>query len=239
MRAPHDPPPHPAEYSPEVLAAFEPWVAGERHVHDPFGGRGVRLGRLCDRFGVTFTATDIESYDEPDPRVVFGDAADRSSYPLLDDSIIATSPPYLNGISSDYKDGPTARTNRRGRLSYGISLGRALHPRNLARRVIGGINRNADGDFEAFWAEFATIVDCWGGRVLLNIDNTMCDRSTALLEERGYRIVDVERCFTKRNRQFANGDSRPLYEVVLVATRDATWTRRQHVEQLDLFGADP
>ena len=65
-------PPHPAEFSPEVIDVLAELIRPGEHVHDPYGGRGLRLGALCDRLGATFTATDIEDWPGADSRVVAG-----------------------------------------------------------------------------------------------------------------------------------------------------------------------
>jgi hypothetical protein len=42
---------HPAEFSPEVIEALRDRISPSDRIHDPFAGRGVRLGKLCDEVG--------------------------------------------------------------------------------------------------------------------------------------------------------------------------------------------
>ena len=74
-------PPHPAEFSPEVIDVLAELIRPGEHVHDPYGGRGLRLGALCDRLGAIFTATDIEEWPGSDPRVALGNAEDAADLP--------------------------------------------------------------------------------------------------------------------------------------------------------------
>src|SRR5262245_3375442 len=110
------PPPHPSEFSPEVLDVVRPILEqyAPARVHDPYAGRGSRLAKLCDALGITFTGSDIESYEGADARVIVGDAADVETYPREPFAIV-TSPVYFgNRISSDYVGGPTPTTKRNG-----------------------------------------------------------------------------------------------------------------------------
>jgi hypothetical protein len=124
--------PNPCRYPAEVLTILADFIWPFTDIHDPFAGDGGRLGALCDRRRTTFTGTDIEVWPGHDPRVVQADAADPASYPAGSFTII-TSPVYLNKRCADYRNGPTPRTKTEGRRDYGIALGRALHPDNLAR----------------------------------------------------------------------------------------------------------
>jgi hypothetical protein len=228
-------PDHPAEFSPEILDVVEPWLSPGEHVHDPFGGRGLRLGALCDRIGATFTATDIETYRDRDQRVARGDSKDSSTYPLKPFTTV-TSPVYLNGISSDYKDGPTPTTKTKGRRSYGISLGGALHPRNLARTVV---RSRPDKGASDYYLGHADVVKHWSDRAVVNIDEPMGDDWCWLLEEHGYRIAQVIPVFTQRYGGLDNAEVRADHEVVIIAARGATWTPRTRPAQLALFEAAP
>jgi hypothetical protein len=214
--SPTTPPPlHPAEYSVEVLQAIGPLLmrlAPER-VHDPFAGRGVRLGRLCDLLQITFTGTDRDHYDGTDPRVQERDARDPAGYPPHP-FMTVTSPVYFdNRISSDYTNGPLQTTNTNGRRSYGISLDRALHPDNLARVC-------RPGHEAEYYAGHGDAVKHWGELVIVNVDSPLADDWSFLLVEHGYRIDDTIKVRTSRYRGLAGSDRRAAHETVIVSSRE-------------------
>ena len=205
------PPKHPAEFSPEVIEAIRTILInyGVLDVHDPFAGRGVRLGALCDQLGIHFTGTDIERYADPDPRVSLGDSTKWYSYPA-GEFVVVTSPVYENRISTDYVNGPTPKTKREGRRAYGISLGRALDRSNLAR-----LARHRD----AFYDAHARAVKHWKGMAIVNVDLPMANPWLYILHSAGYGHVQVFKVETRRYRGPANSDKRPECEVVLLAKR--------------------
>lgn len=206
------PPKHPSEYSPEIVDALTPILAklAPARVHDPFAGRGLRLGALCDRLGIAFTGTDLETWEGADPRVKLGDSSEASTYPA-EDFVVVTSPVYLgNRISSDYVNGPTPWTKSNGRRAYGISLGRALHSRNLARQC-----RSAP----AYYRGHAEAVKHWDRVVVLNVDAPIREGWLALLTSEGYAVREVKGVETRRYRGPANSEKRADYEVVIVAER--------------------
>jgi hypothetical protein len=203
---------HPLQYSPEVLDVLaELIVAGER-VHDPFAGPGVRLGPLCDRLGAIFSGSDREDWPGRDPRVIVADARDPASYPSERFTTV-TSPVYVNKRCADYANGPTETTKVKGRRDYGIALGRALHPDNLARFT------GRPSKAPLYWRGHADAVKCWGDRVILNVDEPISARWQELLVDAGYRVGAVIPAYTRRYRGLANADKRAEYEVVIVATR--------------------
>jgi hypothetical protein len=206
------PPAHPAEFSPEVLAVVALYVRRGMHVHDPFAGRGVRLGALCDARGATFTGTDIDVYREGDYRVIQADSSEEITYPFPPFTVV-TSPVYTNRISVDYVDGPTPTTKVNGRRSYGICLGRALHPRNFAR---------AGRHLEDYYELHAEAVRHWSTAAFVNVDAPMLDGWTRLLERFNYRIDEVIEVGTRRYRGLANSDIRADHEVVIVARQGGT-----------------
>lgn len=205
-------PAHPAEFSPEVLAALRPLLMGRPFVFDPFAGRGRRLGALCDELGIRFAGCDIEPWRDSDPRVRCADASDPESYPYGPFTVV-TSPPYFgNRISSDYVNGPTPTTKTAGRRSYGISLGRALHPKNIARFCRPGQRR--DHDFAA-----SMIVCHWDDAAIVNVDSPIADQWADVLVGAGYEVQQRIPVVTRRYRGPANSDRRADHEVVLVASR--------------------
>jgi hypothetical protein len=207
-------PPHPAQFSPEIVEVLEQILRDLRpaHVHDPFAGPGLRLAKLCDALGVAFTGTDIEDWPGRDLRVAVGDARDASRYPRRE-FVICTSPVYLNKRFGDYANGPTPNTKTKGRRDYGIALGRALHPENYAR--LTGRPGYADG----YWQRHRECVAHWGDRVILNVDGPIAGGWVGLLTEFGYRIEETYVANTRRYRGLANADVRAPHEVVMVAQK--------------------
>ena len=210
---------HPAQYSREVLDVLAGVIARGDHVHDPFAGTGLRLGRLCDLLGATYTGGDIERWPGRDRRVVVADALDPASYPT-EPYVLVTSPVYVNKRLGDYCDGPRPTTRTRGRRDYGIALGRALHPDNLARTT--GRPHRAD----EYWRRHATAVELWARRarrVVVNVDEPIAEGWAGLLDDAGYQLEDVMPVRTRRYRGLANSDQRAEHEVVIVAacTTDA------------------
>jgi hypothetical protein len=209
---------NPCRYSPEVLDVLAELIRPCEHVHDPFAGHGSRLAALCDQLGAFFTGGDIEVWRDHDPRVVMADACDPAGYPPLPFTVV-TSPVYLNGISSDYKEGPTPTTKLKGRRAYGISLGHALHPGNLARTVV---RSRPDKGAADYFPGHGDAVKYWGDRVIVNVDLPMSDGWQGLLTEHGYVVTDVIAAFTHRYGGLDNAEKRADHEVVIVATRGAT-----------------
>jgi hypothetical protein len=209
-------PPHPAEFSSEVLEVLAQLIRPGEHVHDPYGGRGLRLGGLCDRIGATFTATDIDAYSGADPRVAIANAEFAHTYPPAPFTVV-TSPTYVNKRLSDYaKVGPLPTTQLRGRRDYAISLGRATHPDNTARLT----GRHAKGDNgAAYYAAHARAVKHWADRVIVNVDEPIGAPWCRLLERHGYRITEVLPAYTRRYGGLDNADKRADDEVVIVAVR--------------------
>jgi hypothetical protein len=206
-------PPHPAEFSPEVIDALAPLLDDVPLVFDPFAGRGRRLGALGHRLGVRFAGIDIERYAGADPRVRCGDARNAASYPD-EPFVVVTSPVYFaNRISSDYVNGPTLTTKRNGRRCYGMSLGRALHAGNLAR-----LCRPANLDH--YIAEHIAVAEHWDTTALVNCDSPIADIWTEILEAAGFAVDQIIEVRTRRYRGPANSDKRADHEVVTVAELD-------------------
>ena len=208
-------PAHPARWSREILERIAPTLAEiGRPVHDPFAGTGERLGKLCDSLGLAFTGTDIEAWPNTDPRVLVGeDSLDPTTYPT-GRYLIVTSPVYFgNRISSDYVGGPLPTTKLAGRHSYGISLGRALEQRNLARLCL----RTRRKEYDQAHTDIAKL---WGDLAAVNVDGKARDQWRRILEGAGYEIADVLEVTTKRlGGGLAGADKRAPHEVVLLAVR--------------------
>jgi hypothetical protein len=212
-------PPHPAEFSREVIDVLAGLIRPGEHIHDPYGGRGVRLGALCDRIGATFTATDIEVYVDSDRRVAWGNAEHGVTYPPRPFTI-ATSPTYVNKRLSDYaKVGPLPTTQLRGRRDYAISLGRPTHPNNTAR--LTGRHASRDGG-AAYYAAHGRAIRHWDDRVIVNVDEPIGDPWCHLLEQHSYQIAQVLPAYTRRYGGLDNADKRAEHEVVIIAARCST-----------------
>jgi hypothetical protein len=202
---------HPAEYSPAVLEVIRTLLRPGERVHDPFAGRGIRLGALCDELGCTFSGTDIEPWEDRDERVRVGDAMVAAHYPPHD--VVVTSPVYFgNRISSDYVGGPTPTTKRAGRRSYGISRGAALSPRNIARAC-------RPGDEDSYIALHGFAVAHWGPWAVVNIDLPISEMWQAILKAHHYEIDVVLPAYTRRLRGITGSDKRAEHEVVIVAAK--------------------
>jgi hypothetical protein len=173
------------------------------------------LAKLCDRLGNEFAGVDIELWLVPmhDPRVIKADARDPLSYPSRPFTTV-TSPTYANTRFADYADGPTPNTKFRGRRDYALSLGRALHPDNLARYT-GRSPRPWK-----YWEGHRDIVKHWDGRVLLNVDGPISDRWQQLLVDAGYHIHQVIPVKTRRYGGLDNAEVRAEHEVVIEALRN-------------------
>lgn len=184
---------------------------------DPYAGEGKVLTEVGRRLGRTVDGIDIELWPERMAWVRHGSAGDASSYPSAPFAV-TTSPPYINGISADYKDGPTERTNVAGRASYGISLGGPLAKGNLARLVTGGYQRRPDGDYGEFYAELGRHMKHWQRYAIVNVDGPMADGCCAQLRAAGYDQLVVVEVATPRRRVGANRD-RPAAEVVIAAVK--------------------
>lgn len=205
-------PVHPCQWSPEVLDAIRPLIRCGERIHDPFAGTGLRLGQLCNDVGAAFTGTDIEDWPGHDWRVALGDSTFAASYPGRGFTIV-TSPVYLNKRLADYPNGPLPTTRMKGRRDYGISLGRALHPNNLARHT-GRPSRAVD-----YWRLHGDAVKHWRERAIVNVDGPIEAGWLKLLLDHGYRIDDVHHVVTQRYGGLDNASKRADFEVVIEARR--------------------
>ena len=70
---------HTCQFSPELLEVLALLIRPGEHVHDPFAGPRVRLGRVCEQLGATFSGSDIEAWPGCDARVAVADARDPLS----------------------------------------------------------------------------------------------------------------------------------------------------------------
>jgi hypothetical protein len=202
--------PHPARYSPEVLEIVKDLITPGEIIHDPFAGTGVRLGQLCDRIGATYTGT----WPDGDPRVIVADARDATGYPVGSFTVV-TSPVYANKRLADYPEGPKPTTKTRGRRDYGIALGRALHPDNLAR-FTG--HQDRPGRAHRYWSGHAEAVKLWSDRAIVNVDEPLRGGWCGLLDEAGFCIEEVIPAYTQRYGGLDNAEKRAEYEVVIVAS---------------------
>lgn len=188
---------HPAPFTESIIERLEDliprYVPDDRIIHDPFGGEGVRLGRLCDNLGYTFSGTDLENWLGGDPRVVEGDATYAWSYPTVPYAII-TSPTYNNGCNDHFEPKDDSK-----RLTYRVRAGHELHPNNTGRWSGRGSKK---GEAE-YWRLTRRVVTNWPDIALVNVKDSV--RSTweggiyplvrlwtELLEEFGYDVSSEE-----------------------------------------------
>jgi hypothetical protein len=201
-----------------VLRVLEPLIdkyctEGVNIVHDPFAGTGERLAKLVEGRFLYFSGTDIEEWKGRVPQVRLGNSKYKSTYPSKP-FIIVTSPTYYNNrISTDYADGPTENTKRAGRHAYGISLGHALDPDNMAR--VCRPTRGSEHDAMAL-----ACMRWWPERALVNVDAPIADRWVRLGWEAGYITTQRIPAMTRRLKGgLAGAERRATNEVVLVMHR--------------------
>lgn len=204
---------HPCQYSPEVLEIVADMIQPGMRVHDPFAGPGNRLAALCDKIGATFSGTDIEAWPGSDPRVKQRNAKRFWAYPPGDDYLLVTSPVYVNKRCADYRNGPGPNTKVKGRRDYGIALGRALDPENLARHT------GRPAEVEAYWALHGEAVQWWPLTVVVNVDLPIAERWEKLLDWHGYTVMEVVPAYTRRYGGLDNAEKRAEHEVVMRAER--------------------
>lgn len=186
---------HPAPFTDSIittLAGLIPLYANRRvdTVHDPFGGEGIRLGKLCDSLGYTFSGTDLEAWKDRDPRVQLGDSTDPTTYPA-GPFIVVTSPTYNNGVNDHFQPKDTSR-----RLTYRVRAGHALHENNTGRHSGRGSKR---GEAE-YWRITRDVVKCWPDTCLVNVKDSvrgddvypLVQMWTDLLIGFGYTVTRVD-----------------------------------------------
>lgn len=207
---------HPAPYSPEVLARFRVVIPQGTHVHDPFAGAGLRLGKLADECFWTFSGTELEAPFIVDPRVVEGNACDKSTYPRKRGFWIVTSPVYPNGIADDFnaQDGSERRTYRSTRAAI-VGHDEPLHPDNQGRWGYRGTKSLASTKRAMYWNIATRSVQCWAraDAVLLNVSDFKVGERTepvvspwlAVLSAHGW---EVQRSWDVHTRRYRNGVTR-------------------------------
>lgn len=203
---------HPAQYSPEVIDVLDDLIAAMNPrpglIYDPFAGTGLRLAQLCDAYKIEFMGGDIEDWPGHHPNVIVADALDPKSYPQ-GEHMVVTSPVYQNKRLGDYCNGPTPNTKVKGRRDYGISLGRALSPKNLAR-VTGRKSKEAD-----YWRLHGEAVKLWPDRVIVNVDLPIRDGWVDILMAERFKYFKFTPAYTRRDRGVGCAEC----EVVIVASR--------------------
>lgn len=214
---------HPAPYTDSLIDAFRTLLPErvERSlvVHDPFGGEGVRLGRLCDDLGYTFSATDLEPWLDADPRVMQGDSTDPTTYPDVP-FVVVTSPTYNNGVNDHFAPKDDSR-----RLTYRVRLGRPLQPNNTGRWSGRGSRK---GEVE-YWRITRECVKHWPDLCFVNVkDSTRSSWEGGiyplvalwrdLLVEYGYEVEQVD-VACPGWRFGTNGQDRSDTEAILIAVR--------------------
>lgn len=217
---------HPAPFTDSIIDAFRAlipeWVPIGQIIHDPFGGEGVRLGALCDELGYTFSGTDLEPWNDGDPRVALGDSTDPGSYPDAPHAIV-TSPTYNNGVNDHFEPKDASR-----RLTYRVRAGHALHLNNTGRYSGRGSKK---GEAE-YWRITREVVKCWPAVVLVNVKDSyrldvlypLVQMWTDLLTEFGY-VVSEREVECPGWRFGTNGQSRADTESILIGVSNTAAQR--------------
>jgi Protein of unknown function (DUF3631) len=229
---------HGATYSKELLRNMRRLLAAwGLPVHDPFGGTGEALGRLCDQLGLAFTGTEIEPEFIVDSRVVEGDALDPDTYPR-GDFVIMTSPTYGNGCNDDFlaRDG-SRRFNYRYWLAHTragsddpqaiIAADRKLHRNNTGRLGL----RRGEQSMAKYWELNAQAIRLWPDRVIVNVKDfpwpgrapdfyPLVDEWIEVLARHGYELVEDPIPVEVKSIRFgANSERRSETEAILVCER--------------------
>jgi hypothetical protein len=220
---------HKATYSKQLLPHMHRLLAEwGLWVHDPFGGLGIELGRLCDQLGLPFTGTEIEEgwASRGDPRVRLGDATDPSTYPT-GEFVVMTSPTYGNRCNDDFVWRPgnkhTYNTYRHW-LSETVGHDQPLQKNNSGKY---GIRRTSQSEAD-YWRINRAAVTLWPERVIVNAKDFEYDNGkvyplvkewTALLEKSGYTVRPPIEEYCPGNRYGENRDRRVDTEALLVCER--------------------
>lgn len=227
---------HPARFSKEIVDAFRDLLPAGIHVHDPFGGDGVRLGHLCTELGLTFSGTEIEPEFIIDTRVRKGDSTKARTYPRQDrwPYWIVTSPVYPNGMADHWeaKD-KSKRKTYRWVLAQLLGYDRPLHKNNQARYGYRGTKRGGRSIKRSqYWRIARECAEHWvfADRIVLNVSDFMHSNTDVepavqdwidMLVDMGWKI---ERDIDVSTRRYKNGsdesrDQRVEHERVIVFQR--------------------
>lgn len=211
---------HPAPFSEpivETLRRLLPmWVPTSVLVHDPFAGEGVRLGRLCDQLGYTFSGSDLELWRDGDRRVVLGDATDAASYPTRR-FVVVTSPTYNNGVNDHFVPRDVS-----DRMTYRVAAGHELHENNTGRYS----GRGSKAAEHTYWRITRESVAHWPELTIVNVKDSMRGRKLypfvelwrALLIEHGYSLTQLD-VPCPGWRVGTNHEARVETEAIIVARR--------------------
>jgi len=236
VMAPITGPPHPAQFSTEVLVAIVevivPWamqLGRSVRVLDPFAGVGGihLLARQSEQappalFGPAHNVETVGVEIEPEwagqhPRTIVGDAT-VLPFPDACFDVVATSPTYGNRMADHHnaRDGST-------RITYRHKLGRALTPGNSGAMQWGEPYRALH---ICAWEQARRVLRP-DGLMLLNVSNhirkgkeiPVVEWHMGTLDALGFIIKDDIAVPTARMRFGANHSARVAYEHVIVASR--------------------
>lgn len=218
--------PHPAKWSQPVLDVVADLVASHTPVGspvlDPFAGVGRRRldEALAGAYGVV--GVDLQPEAAPDDAdTIQGDATDLPTEWTDTFSAIATSPCYGNRMA-DHHD--ARDESQRNTYAHTLrAVGGELVPGSAAGMQFGRDYRNLHA---AFLREAARVlVD--GAVAVINMSNHVRDGVEVRVVEwwlnelivQGWRIVEVRRVVTRRQRMGANGNLRVDAEHVICVRR--------------------
>ena len=230
---------HHAQFSPEIITVIARLLEAYsiHRVHDPFAGKGVRLGQLCDELDIKFSGTEIEPSFIEDRRVRHGDARDRRRYPRKAPWAIVTSPVYPNGMADHHeaKDDSVRKTYRAA-VKENEGADRELHEGNMARYGYRGTKRPDEGGRsvkrKSFWEIAEDSVRNWDGAELaiVNVSDFKAQGGViepfakdwdAMMQRHGWRSINTGQVGTKRLTYGSDDsrDERMEHEWVFVYTR--------------------
>lgn len=197
---------HPAKFSPVLLAAIRPLVAGCRLILDPFAGTG-RVHCL----GVPSWGSELEpEWASLHPRTIVGNALHLPFADATFDGIV-TSCAYGNRMADHHEARDASHRN-----TYRHALGRPLHPENSGAMQWGEPYRRFH---EAAWREAVRVL-APGGIFVLNVSDHI--RKGERVPVTDFHITTltallgvsphVQRIATPRQRFGANGSFRVDHE---------------------------
>lgn len=209
-------PPHPAEYSDELIPHLARVLRGRRQVLDPMAGLGRKLARIAALAGVAAVGVEIEpDWSRALPAVRQGDAC---ALPFADSTFdaICVSPTYGNRMADTYTDDTH-------RITYTSYLGHAVAAGSSAGLQWGPGYR----DFHrAAWTEAARVLEP-AGRFVVNVKDHIRKGVTVdvtgwhadTIAALGFVLVEEMTVRTPGQRNGANGHLRVDHEHVLILDR--------------------
>lgn len=209
-------PPHPAEYSDELIPHLAAALRGHPRVLDPMAGLGRKLARIAKLAGVEAVGIEIEhDWSRAHPAVRQGDAL-ALPFPEETFDAIVVSPTYGNRMADTYTDGTH-------RITYTSYLGHAVAAGSSARLQWGPDYRDLH---EAAWTEAARVLKP-AGRFVVNVKDHIRQGVTAdvtawhttTIVNLGFTLTADLIVRTPGQRNGTNGHLRIDHEHILILDR--------------------